>query len=232
MKKKQIPLSWILSPLLGERGYNKYAFTLIEIIVAITITSMVLVSIVEIFLFSGMFSKKIDTSRVMQENIKNFTEIIAEDVRTNWVNLYKNSFTWSDLPTLTTWTWTNASSSNSFTEYFLAKKDKNSWLLTKALNYSNCKIYKKEEDRCILVRKKWSDIEPLTSSHIAFENLSFDISGKWKLESWRMKKEDIPKVTMHFTVRPAMKKGLSSEKIKNAKIIMQTTFSERLYKYK
>jgi prepilin-type N-terminal cleavage/methylation domain-containing protein len=62
---------------------NKKAFTLIEIIVAITITSMVLVSIVEIFLFSGMFSKKIDSSRVMQENIKNFTEIIAEDVRTN-----------------------------------------------------------------------------------------------------------------------------------------------------
>jgi hypothetical protein len=142
----------------------------------------------------------------MQENIKNFTEIIAEDVRTNWVYLSK---TWSNLPTLKTGSWWA-------TEYFLSI-DWNS----KISDYSDCKDIKK---RCFLVRqKKWETLEALVSSHIAFENLSFDIS-------WT--ENDIPKVTMHFTVRPATWKWLSSEKIKNAKIIMQTTFSERLYKYK
>ena len=173
---------------------NKKAFTLIEIIVAITITSMVLVSIVQIFLFSWVFSKKIDSSRIMQENIKNFTEIIAEDVRNNWINL-KN--TWSNLTLLKTWTWT------SLTEYYLSSD----WWSTH-----------------VLIRKTSSgSTEKLNNSWITFENLKFDIS-------WT--KKDIPKVTMYFTVKPALKKWLNAKQIENSKIIMQTTFSERLYKYK
>ncbi len=187
---------------------KKKAFTLIEIIVAITITSMVLISIVQIFIFSWMFAKKIDSSRMMQENIKNFTEIIAEDVRNNWIDLTNTG----SKETLKTWTWTNK------TEYYLSN---NSWSLIKVSDYSYCKDIKKES--CFLVRKKGSEVEPLINSHIAFENLNFDISWNGK---------DIPKVTMNFTIRPAIKKWLSSKKVKKAKIIMQTTFSERLYRYK
>jgi prepilin-type N-terminal cleavage/methylation domain-containing protein len=55
---------------------EKKAFTLIELIIAITITSLVLVSITEIFLFSSTFTKKVDMSRIMQENVKNITDII------------------------------------------------------------------------------------------------------------------------------------------------------------
>ncbi len=195
---------------------SKIAFTLIELIVAITITSLVLVSIVEIFLFSNTFSKKVDVSRIMQENIKNFTEIIAEDIRVNWfswaIDPWKLYYSWHTLIT-----WKN--------EYYLANYDKTSWYYSEA-NYYKCKKFEKE-NRCILVVKSWSDITPLVNSWIAFEDLNFYVSsGTLDGKNW------IPKVTMTFTIRPASWKWLGTKKIENQKIKFQTTFSERLYKYK
>jgi hypothetical protein len=144
-------------------------------------------------------------SRIMQENVKNITDIIWEDVRINWVeNLPINT------DTLKTWTW-NIS-------YYLAKLENNNYIS----NHLDCTSYKKEE-RCILVREKDGVIEPLVNSWVAFEDLKFYISSwnKW-----------LTKVTMNFTIRPATWKWISVEKIKKSKIILQTTFSQRIYKYK
>jgi len=50
---------------------NNKAFTLIEIIVSITIFMIVIVSITAIFIISTDISKKADINRTMQENTKN-----------------------------------------------------------------------------------------------------------------------------------------------------------------
>jgi len=56
---------------------------LIELIVAITIFALIMVSVISVFIFSSSLSQKIEINRVMQENIKNVVETIAEDVRQN-----------------------------------------------------------------------------------------------------------------------------------------------------
>ena len=56
-------------------------FTLIEIIIAMTIFSIIMVSVLSIFLFSSQMSSRVEMNRIMQENIKNVTEDIAENMR-------------------------------------------------------------------------------------------------------------------------------------------------------
>ncbi len=193
---------------------NKLAFTFIEIIIAIAITSMILLSIVKIFLFSNLFEKKVDISRVMQENVKNFTEIIAEDIRKNkikkeWTELY------SSWLILTTQSWSEE------TQYYLT----NSW--DEVQTEDDLKKCKKVKNTCILVRK-WSwDSEPLVNSWVSFEYLHFYVST-WTID-WQ---KWLAKVTMTFIMKPNIKKWLSSKQIEDSKIKYQTTFTQRLYKYK
>jgi type II secretory pathway pseudopilin PulG len=60
---------------------NLLAFTLIEIVVSITIFSMVIVSIIWIYITSSDILLKSDINRKMQENLKNVYTQIAEDIR-------------------------------------------------------------------------------------------------------------------------------------------------------
>jgi prepilin-type N-terminal cleavage/methylation domain-containing protein len=55
-------------------------FTLVEIMVAITIFMIVMISVMQIFGISVNLTNKIDINRQIQENIKNLTETISEDV--------------------------------------------------------------------------------------------------------------------------------------------------------
>jgi prepilin-type N-terminal cleavage/methylation domain-containing protein len=63
--------------------YKKNAFTLIEILVALTIFSIFMVSMIMIYASSANIDRKIDINRSMQENSKNIIETIAEDIRKN-----------------------------------------------------------------------------------------------------------------------------------------------------
>ena len=56
-------------------------FTLIELIVAITLFSIVMVSVFSIFIFASDLSGRIEINRLMQENTKNVVETITEDIR-------------------------------------------------------------------------------------------------------------------------------------------------------
>jgi len=54
------------------------AFTLIELIVAISIFGIIMISVMSIFLFSSQMSARVEIQRIMQENIKNVVEDISE----------------------------------------------------------------------------------------------------------------------------------------------------------
>lgn len=57
------------------------AFTLIELIVSITILSVILLSVFEIYNNILQVNKRLEVMRVVQENVRNITEQIASDIR-------------------------------------------------------------------------------------------------------------------------------------------------------
>ena len=118
MKTKISPISWVFSPLSGERGYNLFlpllskrgnlrvsyekiatnkAFTLVELIVVITILAVL--SAIWFVAFSWYLAWTRDTNRISQ--LKSISD---------WLELY---WTKHDLPIpedkvdIKVWTWTN-----------------------------------------------------------------------------------------------------------------------------
>lgn len=186
-------------------------FTLIEVIVAVTILSIIMISVFNVFFLASNLSNKTDASRIMQENIKNLVEIISEDIRQNeilWVN--------SDI---VIWACTGFISVNNYikwtklcvwsNEYYLASYNWSVWV-----RKESCNLW----ENCSIVRKNWSNIDPITNSFITFNYLNFYYTN-----------DNIPKVTIIFESQPATWKWLKPELIKENKIIFQTTFSKRLY---
>jgi prepilin-type N-terminal cleavage/methylation domain-containing protein len=60
---------------------NHLAFTLIEVIVAVTILSIILISVMSIYITSTDINLKTDITRALQQNVKSVVEVIAEDIR-------------------------------------------------------------------------------------------------------------------------------------------------------
>ncbi len=190
---------------------NKKAFTLVEIIVAITIFLIVMVSILQIFWISNELTNKIDINRQIQENIKNFTETLAEDIRKYWISWAWNNWI-IDNYTLTKWNWLKL---NNNTKYYIWEEI--SWTLARKSDINSCKDLK---NNCFIVKEfpDWTKAK-ITNSWVAFENLEFNIL-------WNNPK----KVIINFIARPATKKWIRANLIKNSKIIFQTTLSERFIK--
>lgn len=190
-----------------------YAFTLVEVLVSITIFSIMFISIIWIYFITTDISMKSDINRMMYENIKNLSTKISEDIKKNWINW--TSF-WAD-----TCSFDTESSSNKYIEwdklctnsdnkYYLAKQNL-SWEYT-IVSSSDCSWM---NDHCVIAM--WPDA-PLTNSYVSVKNLRFYLSN-----------DAIPKVTMNITLQPAIKKWVKSELIKENKIIFQTTISERQF---
>ncbi len=61
------------------------AFTLVEILVSLTILTIIMISVMMVFTNANIIASSAQKSRVVQENIKNVTETIAEDIRKNGI---------------------------------------------------------------------------------------------------------------------------------------------------
>jgi prepilin-type N-terminal cleavage/methylation domain-containing protein len=59
------------------------AFTLVELLVSMSIFSIILVSITATYITSSDITNKSDINRIMQENIKSVSNNIMEDIRAN-----------------------------------------------------------------------------------------------------------------------------------------------------
>lgn len=60
---------------------NSHAFTLIELIVSVTILSVIMLSVFVIYSNLIQVNRRLEDMRIVQENIRNITEKIATDVR-------------------------------------------------------------------------------------------------------------------------------------------------------
>lgn len=189
---------------------EKKWFTLIEVIVSLTILSLILVSVLTIFNVSSRMSLTADINRAMQENVKNIVEHIAEDIRNNGINIWSDYHDFSSvsgnyITSEVLYIWWNT--------YYLAKESTSWWFVQASIG--DCEDIKAQ---CVLVK---NGAHPLSNSRVNISNLSFEISEKY-----------IPKVTIHFEMRPSIYKWISSSYIENSRLIFQTTISERIIETK
>lgn len=187
---------------------NNLWFTLVEVIVAVTIMSIIMISVMFIFINSSQLSMKIDINRVLQENSKNIIETISEDMKKNdlrecmdWITKWcigSNMIsTWSEL-----WIWEN--------HYYVAKKNLTLWEYIKVDNLSDC-----DQIQCFIL-KNW---QILSNSFVTINYLEFSIVN-----------EHTPKLQINMLIKPMFWKWINSNLIKNTELNLQTTLSEAYFK--
>ena len=206
---------------------NKQAFTLIEILISMTIFAMIMISVMMIYITASDISKKYDINREMRNNIKSVVEDIAEEVRKNDIEWVKSDYLWDYNFSNITW---NRLKLINWPEYRLVRYNK--W---SGIKYENLSDTEKEwlsawndclliKDMCRIVKfdKEWVEIWPLSNSKVSFTNLSFEVS--WE--------ENVPKVTLNFVARASVRAWIRAELAEKSKLVFQTSISERALKVK
>ncbi len=183
-------------------------FTLIEIIVTISIISIIMVSIIATFMAVQQVTRSADIHRAMQENVKSIVERISADITESWIIWVSEDTTdpygfatdwWKEWSGLETWS----------NKYYLAQQNTHGdWTRSTS---SQCADI---SNNCILyVQHLW----PITNSRVAVESII-----------WYMTKEPIPKVTWVLRLRPAVQKWIRSEIAAKNTETFQFTFAERI----
>ncbi len=184
----------------------KKAFTVIEVLVAVTILSIIMISVMQIYISSSDISLKTDINRSMQENIKNAIETIAEDIRKkplNWVvdndidscGFSGGIHTWGIKICIGT------------DVYRLWKKVADNYIIA-----GNDDCDETNESGCTILKNG----KPLMNSWVDVKNLEFKVSN-----------EEISKVTIIMEVQPSAKKWIRPDLIKQNRMDFQTTISQR-----
>lgn len=200
MKYKNIKHSW---------------FTLIEILVSITILSIILISVFSVYISSTQISLKTDITRALQQNVKSSIEKISEDIRKNGFDCVINSISldacilpWIDI----TNKWNVLSVDWNY--YSVANFNHISWKY-EITDISNCDEI---EEKCTLVIHNWVwSPKPIMNSWVDVKNIEFLVSATWP-----------KKVTIIMTLQPAIGKGIQPNLIKESRFHFQTTISQRI----
>lgn len=205
--------NWLSKTIIMKNTINKW-FTLIEVIVSISILSMIMVSVFMIFLLSADLNNKTDISRSLQENIKNFVEVISKDVRENDIGWVNSDVVVSNCKIDDTEKFLSGTKlCVGWNSYYLAKEV--SGVFNRVWDYNECQIGK---ESCYLVKNDGVSVTQLSNSWVEFRNLYFYVTNKWQ-----------KKVTISFEVQPSIRKWVKMELIKDNTIQFQTTLSQRLY---
>jgi len=195
---------------------NNFWFTLIELIVSITIISIIIWSVFTIFAMQADLNNKVDISRSMQENIKNIVSTIGEDIRVSsfsWVNLDLLTNNCSINDTLTFNSWTKLCLDSGINYYLGTYNSSND--IVRVDDYNICNNWK---DECFFVKEINSQKNELSNSWVQFTDLKFILSTTKP-----------QKVIINFSLKPSSKKWIKKDLIENTKINFQTTFTKRLY---
>ena len=205
-----------------KQDKNILWFTLVEVLVAMTMFWLIIVSVLMIFTLSTQVALKTDMNREMQQNLKSVVETIADDVRKNGIARIGNWWTWIDLDTASPsqlyFTWDSIEIQSDVWiphQYYLwdyrTMVPSFSWLKPTAY----CGDIK---NICVMLKQ---GIWPLSNGQISFTSLRYYVSN------W-----DVRKLTIVAKARPAAKRWVRSSMIKDAEITFQTTISERILRVK
>jgi prepilin-type N-terminal cleavage/methylation domain-containing protein len=221
-------------------------FTLVEIIVAVTILAVVLVSVFEIYSQIITTSKRLELARGLQQNTRTITESIASEVRNNGIAFEcygiapvpgcggstPMDYATTGADTLILRGGVNdctAGSTGCFVKYYLARTDSviPSVACTTA-DLSNLNI------DCYLTRQVVQGSAELSNTRLSdsltrIKNLRFFVSGVGARQ-FTNSTDTEGKVTIAFTLSLAPRQGLDSKLADSLVIPVQTTITEKLYK--
>jgi prepilin-type N-terminal cleavage/methylation domain-containing protein len=183
---------------------NSSAFTLIELVVAVTILSIIMLSVFVIYTNLINVNRKLEQTRILQDQTRLITETIAADIRGSGIN-----FDVSSAP--------NLLATNSWNQYLLQQKNSN-W------DFTDCLITEKNYP-CQIMSKIDT---PLTNDSVDIQKLTFNIT--WASNSGATNTTTEWKVQLVFDIGIAPKKWVSSDVVKASVITVQTTISEKIYK--
>lgn len=209
------------------------AFTLIEVLVAVTILAVVMVSVFEVYFGVLTLNRRLEFSRSLQENARSTTEMFAKEIRERGIDL---GF------------YDNGSAART-----LDYENGNDILAIRPDNLGNASRYYLMEDSvtgpvsctdpvskdCYLGRESVgsdgiSQRVRVTDSRVKVEGLRFHIVGSSaaSVSSGTTVPTDIreAKVTAVFELGVPPAKGLDPNVAKKLKIRAQTTISEKIYK--
>ncbi|MDD2515692.1 MAG: type II secretion system protein [Candidatus Gracilibacteria bacterium] len=225
----------VLSSKINSKGY--FGFTLIELIVSITILSIIMLTIFSIYSNVVQVSKKLELYRYLQQNIRSITELLANDIREKGVDYarYNNPSEKS----------INYSSGNVF---LFIKGSKTYGIFKKKVDdYELCpSINGIENNTCDLKNPKtisyfgFYTTDPkkptiLTTDTVTIKDLKYYISATMAggivgepLIGNPNSKEG--KVTILLEIGIAPKQGISSSLATESVMKVQTTISENFYK--
>lgn len=199
-----------------KKNYKK-AFTLVEILVALTIFSIIMISVMSIYLVSSETTYNSDINRAMQENVKIVSLDLSENIIKSWISWVANdSLSTLALPSETEvkaieWKYLQIWNLS----YYLATKN-SSWDYVEA---SNCdQVDKEEKFRCYLVKKEASwEANQLTNSLVNVRDVNFLVTNF----NW------IPKVTISLKIQPSAKAWVRPGLVEKNIFYFQTTLSKR-----
>lgn len=200
---------------------NKKWFTLVEIIVAVTIFSIVMISVMSVYIISSETTYNSDIDRAMHESIKNIVMEISEDITKNGISWVSDSISSPDckLPEKDKndkkeWfifcTWSHI--------YMIYKKD-DLWNLF-AVSDSNKSECEKIGTECYLTKAEIWDKKPspLTNNLVTVRKANFIVTNDW-----------VKKVTIVLELQPSTKAWVRSSLVEKNIFNLQTTLSERTY---
>ncbi|MDD3144868.1 MAG: prepilin-type N-terminal cleavage/methylation domain-containing protein [Candidatus Gracilibacteria bacterium] len=186
---------------------NINAFTLIEVVVSVTIFSIIMISIISIYILSSDTSLKSDINRAMHENMKSVITEISEDVMKNGIiGVSENTLDTCSFNVSTSYKQGSKLCTKGLNEYYLAKKIGTGFIRTDNITCENI------AEQCYVVKNG----KPLTNSLVAVKNIDFYVSSLY-----------VNKVTIKIILQPTIKAGVKPNLIENNKLIFQTTISER-----
>lgn len=181
-----------------------FGFTLIEVIISISIMSVILVAIMWVFFSMSDVSNKTEINRQLQWNIKNAVETMAVDVRNYGINSARRcDVLWADL-----WSYWCSSNGN---KYYIWKQNGVWWYAPATLE--ECSELSSE---CYLMKNNTI----LSNSFLSVESAAFEIL--WD--------DSMKRLSISLLVRPSAKKWVKPNLIKQNRFHFQTTLSEDFLK--
>lgn len=230
-----------------SRTVRSGGFTLVEVIVAMSILSIVLVSIFQVYSNIIVMSKRLELGRGLQQNARTIVETIAKDVREGGIafECYAPSSSspsgcnggphptdyfgsGASILIVRAPTGTCVTDQECYIQYYLAKP-------TATLGDVPCSdVDAGEPGLCHITRRvvhAGADVgerlrlsDPLTN----ISRLRFYLSGV-SAEGFTSQSDQEGKVTLLFTLSLAPRQGLDSEAAEKLVIPIQTTITQKLY---
>ncbi len=177
-------------------------FTLVEVIISISIMSIILVAIMWVFFSMSDVSNKTEINRQLQGNIKNAIEIMWEDIRKYGIDPSCDVL-WAIQGTY----WC----SNNGSKYYIGKQN---WIWWYApADVSECSELK---NQCYLMKNNTI----LTNSFLSVESTRFTIL--WD--------DSMKRLSLSLIVAPSARKWVKPNLIEKNRFSFQTTLSENFLK--